>query len=747
MVQSVIKRWSYILKDFFEGVLNSYAQVFFSQRRALAILLLVLTFFDFYAGLSGLIAVIITQLASKILGLHNESIRTGLFSFNSLSVGLCLGVYFNFNLAFFVVLFFGALLSLLITVWMSGSFALKGLPFLSFPFIITIWLLLLATRSYNALELSERGIYTYNELYAIGGQQFVDWIMKIENYPLPLEMGVYFRSLGAIFFQYNLIVGVIAAIALLIYSRIAFTLSLLGFYIGYYFYSFVGGNLTELTYSFIGFNFILSAIAIGGFFLIPSIWSMLLVLIVSPLIAILNSSIGVALQVVQLPLYSMPFNLIVVLLIYLLKLRIWPKHLFLTSIQHYSPEVNLYSFSSGLERFKKSTSLLMQLPFFGKWTITQGYNGKHTHKGEWRYALDFELLDEVGNNFQNSGMELKDYYSWQKPVLAPADGLVVDLHANVDENAPGKVNLESNWGNSIVIKHGEHLYSQISHLMIGSFRVSLGDYVRKGDIIALLGNSGRSPQPHIHFQLQTTPYVGSATFLWPISYYLKQEKGYQKLMCFESPKENETIQNIEINPLLKEAFGFIPGQILQFEVKQNKKKYTTKWEIKVNIYNQTYIYCHQTGAFAYLLNNGTMFYFLSFHGNRKSLLYQFYLAAYQVLLGFYPDIILKDHLPIHTLKVGPLRILQDFIAPFFQFLKVNYQLEYTEVDSLFNPKFMRLRSNIITTIAGAQQNRKTFEIIIKNGEIQEFISKIKNKTLKATKIEIYPNQNNFQNTN
>ena len=737
MDKSVSNYWTLSFKNLLEGVLSSYAQVFFSQRKALATLLLVLTFFDFYAGLSGLIAVIVTQVAAKIIGLHGELIKTGIYSFNSLSVGLCIGAYFKFSLPFLVILIFGALLSLLITVWMSGSFALKGLPFLSFPFIITIWLLLLATRSYNALDLSERGIYTYNELYAIGGQTFVDWIMKIENYPLPFQMGVYFRSLGAIFFQYNLVVGVIAAIALVIYSRIAFMLSILGFYIGYYFYSFVGGDLTELTYSFIGFNFILSSIALGGFFIIPSIWSVLLVLIVSPLIAILNSSIGVALQVVQLPLYSMPFNLIVVSIIYLLKLRVWPKHLFLTGIQHYSPEVNLYSFSSGLERFKKSTLFLMQLPFFGKWTVTQGYDGEHTHRGDWRHALDFELLDEQGKNFQNNGNELKDYYSWQKPVLAPADGLVVDLHANVDENEPGKVNLENNWGNSIVIKHGEQLYSQISHLLQGSFRVSLGDYVRKGDIIALLGNSGRSPQPHIHFQVQPTPYVGSSTMLWPISYYLKQEKNFQKLICFESPKENDTIQNIEINPLLKEAFGFIPGQFLKFEVLNRKKKSNTKWEIKVNIYNQAYIYCHQTGAFAYFLNNGTMFYFLSFHGNRKSLLYQFYLAAYQVLLGFYPDIILKDQLPIHTLKTGVTRILQDFVAPFYQFLKVNYQLEYTEIDSQFNPKLIRLRSRIIKNVFGAQQKRLSFEITLLDGQINEFVAKSNSSKIIATRNDIY----------
>ena len=89
---------------------------------------------------------------------------------------------------------------------------------------------------------------------------------------------------------------------------------------------------------------------------------------------------------------------------------------------------------------------------------------------------------------------------------------------------------------------------------------------------------------------------------------------------------------------------------------------------------------------------------IDFHRNRKLLLYQFYLAAYQVLLGFYPDIILQDQLPIHTLKTRVKRIIQDFVATFYQFLKINYQLKYTEIDSQLNTKLIRWRSRIIKNV-------------------------------------------------
>ncbi|MEZ5172851.1 MAG: urea transporter [Bacteroidia bacterium] len=725
-------RRSILNSEILEGTLLSYAQLFFSQRKVLAFLLLLVTFVDGYAGLSGLIAVLVTQLTSNILGLAKEGIRTGMYAFNSLSVGLCLGTYYQFNAAYVAVLICGSLLSLLFTVWFYGNFYQRGLPFLSFPFIMSVWLILLAARSYASLLLSERGIYNYNDLYGFGGQDFVNVIMNIETTRLPGVLDVYFKSLGAIFFQYSLIVGIITSVALLLYSRIAFVLSLLGFYTGYLFYSAVGGNITELTYSYIGFNFILSAIAIGGFFLIPSSYSFLLVLIMTPLIAVLNSALAVALSVVQLPLYSMPFNLMVLMLLYLLRSRTFPKKLHLTGIQHFSPEENLYTFSAGLERFKHSTYLLMQLPFFGKWKVSQGYDGEHTHKNEWRHAFDFMIEDESGNTFQNSGLELKDYYSWQKPVVAPADGLVVDLHNHVDENAPGQVNLENNWGNSIVLKHGEHLYTQLSHLYANSFKVSLGDYVRKGDVLATLGNTGRSPYPHIHFQVQATPYVGSATIAWPVSYYLKHETtGRKTLVSFGTPSENEIVSNVETSELLKHAFTFTPGQILKWKVFSNGKESEVKWIAGVNAYNQSYLYCEKTKSYAYLLNNGTMFYFLSFKGDRNSLLYHFHMAVYQVLLGYYPDLIVRDQLPASILPMSLLRVAQDFIAPFARLLRINFELEYSGVDNQFSPKMILIRSHVKSSFWGIGQKRNSYETEILTNGISRFEFKTGNKKVRA----------------
>ena len=72
-----------------------------------------------------------------------------------------------------------------------------------------------------------------------------------------------------------------------------------------------------------------------------------------------------------------------------------------------------------------------------------------------------------------------------------------------------------------------------------------------------------------------------------------------------------------------------------------------------------------TQSAAYFINDGTMFYFTSFYGDHKSLLYYFYLTAYKVLLGYYPNIEIDDLFPLHIIRKNRMSLwIHDFIAPF-----------------------------------------------------------------------------------
>ncbi len=417
-----------------DSIVRSYGQIFFSDDRGFSVLLLAVSFINPFAGMSGLLAVISVIIMAKVMGLNPAITRTGLYSYNALMLGLVMGIYFQFSLAFFVVLLLGNFVTLLITVWMAVRTSSSKVPFLSIPFILGVWVVLLSSRSLGAIQLSERGVYELNELWNFGGPVLVAAYEKINEWNVPLAFDIYLKSLSAIIFQFNIIAGSIIAIGLLVYSRIAFSLSLIGFYSGYLFCYFVQGNISELQDSYIGFNFILTALGLGGFFLVPSSKSYLLVALSTPLVSLLIGALGTVLGVYQLPLYSLPFSLIVIGMVFTLNNRFEVKGLAPVLYQLYSPEKNLYSFWNQMERFKNDTYYHIHLPFFGEWRMSQGHAGGITHKGDWRFAWDFDIVDETGKTYRPPGKTTSDFYCYGLPVLAPAAGYVATVVDDVDDN-------------------------------------------------------------------------------------------------------------------------------------------------------------------------------------------------------------------------------------------------------------------------------------------------------------------------
>ena len=709
------------LELFFSGVLNSYSQVFFSDNRVFSVVLLIVTFVDPYAGFYGLVSVLFTNGMGIGLGFNKFIIARGIYGFNSLLLGLGLGIYFapGWNLLLIVIL--AAILVLFIAIAAEGVIGKYALPYLSVPFVLSIWIVMLATRDLTALGISQRGVYTLNELYQIGGSTLVWLYESWRQIGLSPSLRVYFISLGAIFFQYNLLSGIIIAGGLLYYSRIAFTLSLLGFYSAFLFYEVVGADLDEINYSYIGFNFILTAIAAGGFFIIPTFSSYIWVVFLMPLVALLTMSLSSVFAMFHLPVYSLPFNIIVLLFLYVLKFRTSNTNQLHTFFYQYnSPERNLYAFRNASERFAHLYNVQVKLPFFGEWTVTQAYDGEHTHKDEWRHALDFEILDEEGRSYRGEGNVCSDYYCYDKAVLAPAEGTVEEVTGDIADNNIGEVNLVHNWGNTVIIKHDDNLYSKLSHLKEDSITVKRGEKVRQGQTIAKCGNSGRSPVPHLHFQMQATPWIGSGTIEYPVSHYILKKENKFLFHSYNIPGEKERIRNVEVNALMKNAFDLVPGRKIRIEETRNGRKGVADWQVGISIYNKLYISCKKTGSRAWFENDGTIWYFTHFEGERSSLLYYFYLAAYKVQQGFYQDISLQDQYPVNIVFPKAILFFQDLVAPFFIFLKAGYRMKYVSIDNSLFPEKLQLRPETRSYVFGKFQGSKQFDIEIDSTGIRTF---------------------------
>ena len=660
---------------YLKGIALSYAQVYFSNRVWLGLLLMAVSFFDLATGLSGLAAIIICQLCAILFGFERSLIFSGSYSYTALMTGLAMGSLYEPGLAYGAVLLIASVFCFFLTVWMLGRMAKAGLPFLSLPFLITVWVVLAGLSGFGEVKLEVKESFTLQQLLP---DVFTALGRMLDHLPAHDLIHTYLRSLSANIFQYNDVAGICIAIALLFRSRMAFALSIYGFLIGYAFYYFFQGDFTPLLYSYIGFNFILTAIALGGYFIVPSAKSHLLLFFVIPVTALLISALSAIFTHLNLPLYSLPYAITVLLMLAALQLRPIAKGLQLVALQQYSPEANHYKSANYKKRFGNSVWYAIGLPVMGEWYVSQGYAGKVTHRDGWQHALDFDMRNEEGKTFTGSGFNLKDYYCYDLPVLAPAAGYVTTIRDGIPDNAIGEANLAENWGNAIIIKHAEGLYSKLSHLKAYSFKVKEGSYVQAGEMVAHCGSSGRSPEPHLHFQLQAMPYIGAQTLPYPLGSYLTRSQDTYAFHTFTVPAEGETVRRSITNPLLAGAFDFIPGKELQWTIMQDGVETEQTWTAYTDSYNLTYLYCATTKSSAYFVNDGVLFYFTDFYGSRSSFLYTFYRSFQKVLLGYYPGVSIEDALLLQSFFNPVLMGLHDFVAPFVHFLDGKYRFSFQD---------------------------------------------------------------------
>jgi murein DD-endopeptidase MepM/ murein hydrolase activator NlpD len=122
-----------------------------------------------------------------------------------------------------------------------------------------------------------------------------------------------------------------------------------------------------------------------------------------------------------------------------------------------------------------------------------------------RYAVDWEQMDAQGCIRKEPQEKLESYTIFGKPVLAVANAVVVAVTDGLPEQNPGKfpvnIPLDQADGNSVMLDLGEQRYAMYAHMQPGSIKVHRGDRVKLGQVIGLVGNTGNSVAPHLHFQV------------------------------------------------------------------------------------------------------------------------------------------------------------------------------------------------------------------------------------------------------
>jgi hypothetical protein len=132
------------------------------------------------------------------------------------------------------------------------------------------------------------------------------------------------------------------------------------------------------------------------------------------------------------------------------------------------------------------------------------------HIGQ-RYAIDWIQLGGDGNSFTGDQRKNSSYHAWDQEIHAVANGKIVAVKDGIPENVPnsGKtavpITYETLAGNHIIQDLGDGHFAAYAHLRPGTLKVKVGDTVHAGSVLAHLGNTGNSSEPHLHFQVCDAP--------------------------------------------------------------------------------------------------------------------------------------------------------------------------------------------------------------------------------------------------
>lgn len=507
-------------------------------------------------GIAGLLAAIAGTITARVMQFADT--HSGLYAYNSLLVGLALGATYKLDGHLIVLVFLAAILTVFVTVAIADAlWRFERLPALSLPFVLVAFTVTFAAHGFGSLS------------------QYLTPLAPIDPF-LFYPADHFLTALGSTFFIPHPVPALLIFVGVLLVSHYLTLLAVGGYIVGHTLYQSLSGLSYSAVTDWTGFNFTLTAMALGGVFMVPGWTSFLIAMLGAALAAVITTATQTYMLVYGLPVMAMPYLLTTFTILTALSKRIANTPPYLLLDRPDLPEVSLERARLIHARGGQPNSIPVYVPFLGEWVVYQGFNGRYTHRPPWQHALDFIIMVD-GRSYRNSGTQLEDYYCFGVPVVSPVYGTVVRCISNQPDNLPGEVNTQQTWGNLVLIRLYSDFHVLLCHLQQNSLEISEGQVIKPGQNIGHCGNSGRSPQPHLHLHIQKGASLDSSTVPFHLTQVTTVDEQFKRNFRFYSrPLENQKVSSPTTNPKLKTALHLPVGRQLYYRFRKNENEWESR---------------------------------------------------------------------------------------------------------------------------------------------------------------------------
>jgi urea transporter len=301
---------------FVDTLLRGTGQVMFQNNPITGLLFLVGIFYNSYQlGIAGVIGLLSSTLAAIVLAADRNLVRAGLFGYNGVLTGIAIAFFVRLEwtpvLVVYIIL--GAVLSTVVFMALANFFSIWDMPVLTAPFVLSAWLflfaVLLAANLHTGVLVSPAIPNPHAPVFPILRPSPTNLTAGAGDTAVNILQGI-FRGVGEVFFQNNLVTGIIFLIGILINSRISALFAALGSIVGLVTAHWLLGIDGYAVYvGLYGFNAVLCAIAVGGVFYVITWQSGIYALLCALVSTVVMAALSAFLSPLGMPALTAPFVL------------------------------------------------------------------------------------------------------------------------------------------------------------------------------------------------------------------------------------------------------------------------------------------------------------------------------------------------------------------------------------------------------------------------------------------------------